>query len=327
MTSTPFKLGELYAHDFIMKTLKVGNSGGIRIATTRIAKVARIVLFSTSEQESNPQENPYQDRANGAVLTYTGTGKIGNQNLSGQNLRITQQSADFFPIYVFSLLSHRKSSGSPEKRWRFTGIYKYLDHSRENQTDLLGTDRSAWVFKLLRLDIKEANPASETDLLKDIARSYADPMLSARAILGTTEYFSAQEIETTVGKMNALDPTAFECFVKKALVASQFREVRVTKKSSDGGIDVLARMPLSIWPIETQIIQVQVKRWLRLVGRREVAELRGSLMPRAIGVLITTGNYARTAIVEADRPNLLPISLVDGHKLAAVAMQLKLEIN
>lgn len=191
----------------------------------------------------------------------------------------------------------------------------------------MGTDRSAWVFKLLRLDIKEANPASETDLLKNIARSYADPMLSARAILGTTEYFSAQEIEKTVGKMNALDPTAFECFVKKALVASQFREVRVTKKSSDGGIDVLARMPLSIWPIETQIIQVQVKRWLRLVGRREVAELRGSLMPRAIGVLITTGNYARTAIVEADRPNLLPISLVDGHKLAAVAMQLKLEIN
>lgn len=104
MTSTPFKLGELYAHDFIMKTLKVGNSGGIRIATTRMAKVARIVLFSTSEQESNPQENPYQDRANGAVLTYTGTGKIGNQNLSGQNLRITQQSADFFQSMSFPFL-------------------------------------------------------------------------------------------------------------------------------------------------------------------------------------------------------------------------------
>jgi restriction endonuclease Mrr len=71
---------------------------------------------------------------------------------------------------------------------------------------------------------------------------------------------------------------------------------------------------------------VQAKRWLRPVGRREVAELRGSLVPRAIGVLITTGNYARPAIVEADRPNLLPISLVDGHKLATVVMRLKLKI-
>ena len=85
-------------------------------------------------------------------------------------------------------------------------------------------------------------------------------------------------------------------------------------------------MPFALWPVESQIIQVQAKRWLNPVGRREVAELRGSLLPRALGVLITTGNYARSAIVEADRPNLLPISLIDGHKLAAVVMRLNLDI-
>jgi restriction endonuclease Mrr len=111
------------------------------------------------------------------------------------------------------------------------------------------------------------------------------------------------------------------------LVASKFRDVRVTKKSADGGVDVVARMPFSIWPIENQIIQVQAKRWLHPVGRREVAELRGSLVPRAIGVLITTGNYAKTAITEADRPNVLPISLIDGTKLALVVNHLNLEIS
>ena len=129
-----------------------------------------------------------------------------------------------------------------------------------------------------------------------------------------------------IGKMNDLGPTAFECFVKNALVASRFRDVRVTKKSSDGGVDVIARMPFSLWPVSGQIIQVQAKRWLRPVGRREVAELRGSLIPRALGVLITTGNYARSALIEADRPNLLPISLIDGHRFAIVAMQLDLEV-
>lgn len=310
-----------------MKQLKVGNSGGIRVSKTKNNQVARVVLFSTSEQESNPLENPYQDRAEGGILTYTGTGKIGDQNLSGQNLRITQQRISFFPIYVFSLLTHRKTTGSPQKRWRFSGIYKYVDHSRENQTDLLGYDRSAWLFKLVRLNIYEAHPELEHEICRSIAKAYLDPMLSAQLLLEDSETILAEDIETTVAKMNQLEPFAFERFVKSALVASRFREVRVTKKSSDGGVDVVARMPLSIWPIETQIIHVQVKRWQRLVGRREVAELRGSLIPRALGVLITTGNYARTAIAEAERPHMLPISLVDGHQLASVAIRLNLEIE
>lgn len=323
----PLVIGSLYAHDDIMKQLKVGNSGGIRVSRTKNNQVARVVLFSTSEQEANPLENPYQDRTEGGILTYTGTGKIGNQNLSGQNLRITQQSIHFFPIYVFTLLTHRKTAGSPQKRWRFSGIYKYLDHSRENQADLLGFDRNAWIFRLVRLNINEAHPSLEHEISRSIANAYLDPMLSAQVLLEDSDTISAEDIKTTVLKMNQLEPFVFEQFVKNALVASRFREVRVTKKSADGGVDIIARMPLSLWPIESQIIHIQVKRWQRLVGRREVAELRGSLIPRALGVLITTGNYARTAITEAERPHMLPISLVDGHQLASVAIRLNLEIT
>lgn len=327
MNQTRFILGSLYAHDDIMKQLKVGNSGGVRVATTRGNQVARVVLFSTSEQEANPLENPYQDRSEGRILTYTGTGKIGNQNLSGQNFRITQQRISFFPIYVFSLFKHRKSSGSPEKRWRFSGIYKYLNHAPENQTDLLGLNRNAWIFKLVKLSIQEAHPDTEADIVDMITRAYADPMLSAQVLLESGDSILAEDIEKTVRKMNQLEPFCFEHFVQSALVASRFRDVRVTKKSSDGGVDIVARMPLFVWPIESQIIHVQVKRWQRPVGRREVAELRGSLAPRALGALITTGNYARTAIVEAGRPHMLPISLVDGQQLATVAIRLNLEIS
>lgn len=327
MKLNSFQVGMLYSHDFIIKELKVGNSGGIRVSMGNGKKVDRVVLFSTSEQESPPVDNPYQDRVEGSILTYTGSGKIGDQNLSGRNLRITQQINDFFPIYVFSLLHHRKSIGSPEKRWRFTGIFKYLNHYRENQIDLLGADRSAWIYKLLRLDVMEAHPSFENNLKAIISQAHADPMLSARFLLEKTDVYLAKDIESTIKKMNSLEPIAFEYFIKDALVASNFRDVRLTRKSFDGGVDVVARMPLSIWPVESQIIQLQAKRWLRPVGRREVAELRGSLIPKAIGVLVTTGNYAKTAIQEADRPNLLPISLVDGHRLAAIAMNLSININ
>ena len=326
-TLNHFIRDELYAHQTIMKELKIGNSGGVRVSKSSRGEVNRIVLFSTSEQEANPQENPYQDSSEGAILTYTGMGKIGNQNLTGPNFRIIQQNRDFFPIYVFSLFKHRKSVGSPEKRWRFSGIYKYLDHGRQDQNDLLGLSRDAWIFKLLRLNLVEAHPKIEPKIKIEVASSYADPLLTPRVILGDSSIFSASEIEASVKKMEALDPFNFECFIKRALLASEFRDVRVTKKSSDGGVDLIARMPFSIWPVEKQIIQIQAKRWQRSVGRREVAQLRGSLIPSALGVIITTGNYAKTAISESERPNQLPISLVDGHRMALVSMRLNLEIK
>lgn len=326
-TLNHFVRDELYAHQTIMKELKVGNSGGVRVSKNSRGEVDRIILFSTSEQEANPQENPYLDSSEGAVLTYTGMGKIGNQNLTGPNLRIIQQSREFFPIYVFSLYKHRKSAGSPEKRWRFSGIYKYLDHGRQNQNDLLGLSRDAWVFKLLRLNLVEAHPSIETKIKIEVATAYTDPMLNPRILLGDLAIFSTNEIETTIKKMEALDPMDFECFIKKALIASEFRDVRVTKKSSDGGVDLIAKMPFSVWPIEKQFIQIQAKRWQRSVGRREVAQLRGSLIPSALGVIITTGNYAKTAINESERPNQLPISLVDGHRMALVSLRLNLEIK
>jgi hypothetical protein len=327
MPENPFAVGSLYSHETIMRELKVGNSGGIRVALTKAGEVARVVLFSTSEQAANPGDNPYQDRADGAILTYTGSGKLGHQSLSGPNLRITQQYEGLFPIYVFSLRRHRKAAGSPAQRWTFVGIHKYLNHFRESQEDLLGSVRNAWVFQLLKLPIAKAHPLLERSIRITVAEAFADPALSAAALLPESDCLPAEEAIAMIDRMNQLDPIAFEGLVKDALIASRFREVRTTRMSFDGGIDLVARMPAFVWPIESQIIQIQAKRWLRPVGRREVAQLRGSLLPRAIGVLVTTGNYAQTAIKEADRPNLLPVSLVDGYRFATVAHQLRLHIG
>lgn len=319
-----FIRGQLYAHDDIIKELKVGNSGGIRVAKNSADHIARIVLFSTAEQESNPTENPYKDRSENGVLNYTGTGRIGDQNLTGANLRVTQQGHLFFPIYVFSLVTHRKASNSIKKRWRFTGIFKFLDYAPETQVDLIGQDRSTWVFRLLELEINEAHPNVEDAIIPVIAESFTKPEFSARQILKDSCAVLFEDVQRALNRMMTMEPFQFEHFVKETLVASEFREVMVTRKSSDGGIDILARMPIIVWPVETQILQIQVKRWQKPVGRRDVAELRGSLNPRALGVMVTTGNFSRTAITEAERPHLQPISLVNGHQFATVTIRLKL---
>jgi hypothetical protein len=324
MSRPLFSVGDLYAHQEIQAGLGVGNSGGIRVALDDRRNVARVVLFSTSDQPANPKDNPYLDQAQGDILTYTGTGKIGDQALAGANLRLTEQAAGCFPIYVFSLWRHRKTTGSPDRRWRFLGVHKYLEHRRQSQPDLLAGPRRAWVFKLLKLPLLAAGPANESELRTAVSQAWADPALSPAALLGTAAGYPVAELAEIVGQMQRMPPPRFEQFIKQTLVASRFREVSVTRQSADGGIDLLARLPLSVWVLEAQSVQIQVKRWSKPVGRREVAELRGSLSPRSSGAIISTGNYSQTALAEADRPHCLPISLVDGFQLATVVKRLRL---
>jgi len=41
---------------------------------------------------------------------------------------------------------------------------------------------------------------------------------------------------------------------------------------ADGGVDVNARADARNWLFESTLVQVQAKRWLHSVGRKEVAE-------------------------------------------------------
>jgi restriction system protein len=68
------------------------------------------------------------------------------------------------------------------------------------------------------------------------------------------------------------------------------------------------------------LVQVQAKRWLHSVGRKEVAELRGSLQPFARGVVITTSHFSRAAINEASEAGKNPVALVNGFRLSRVVL-------
>jgi len=79
---------------------------------------------------------------------------------------------------------------------------------------------------------------------------------------------------------------------------------------------------VSMWPICGLLLQVQAKRWLHTVGRREVAELRGSLQPFARGAVVTTSHFSRAAIAEASEAGKNPIALIDGHTFAGIVSDL-----
>ena len=75
-----------------------------------------------------------------------------------------------------------------------------------------------------------------------------------------------------------------------------------------------------MWALANTMVQVQAKRWLHSVGRKEVAELRGSLQPFARGAVVTTSHFSKAAINEAHEEGKNPIVLVDGFMLSQVVL-------
>ena len=129
-----------------------------------------------------------------------------------------------------------------------------------------------------------------------------------------------KQIEEVRGRLLAMEPRGFEVFVKELLLHCGFRDVCVTKFTADGGVDVNARTSDRIWMFENTLVQVQAKRWLHSVGRKEIAELRGSLQPFARGAVLTTSHFSKAAIYEASEEGKNPIALVDGFKLSKIVL-------
>jgi restriction system protein len=125
-------------------------------------------------------------------------------------------------------------------------------------------------------------------------------------------------IEEVRGRLLMTTPRQFEFVVQEMLLKSGFERAEVTRYSQDGGIDVNAFAGRDMWPIQNLLLQVQAKRWLHSVGRKEVAELRGSLQPFARGAVVTTSHFSKAAIREASEPGKNPIVLLDGQRFAAL---------
>ncbi|NPV58931.1 MAG: hypothetical protein HPY75_04620 [Actinobacteria bacterium] len=110
-----------------------------------------------------------------------------------------------------------------------------------------------------------------------------------------------------------LDPRAFENLIGRLLVEIGFEDVKVTRYSGDGGIDVEAE--LTVGGVTNVKTAVQVKRWKNKITGRTVRELRGGLLADQRGLIITTSGFTKDAVSEAYAEGKTPISLIDGEKL------------
>jgi hypothetical protein len=333
---TKFTVGERYTNEEVYRSLGVGNAGGIRPNVGKDGEIRRLVVMTTTPDARNITENPYHDRVEGDVLIYTAAGLEGDQSVGGINKRLVEQFGTPFPVYGFSNTGSRRDRSLGPNRWEFLGLLQYVRHYKELQVDARQNARVAWVFEMLiHQDAREVTIekdwALSVELLKSRAGNVddeADRVIARKESDLSTGATPAPVIETESVRrqMLALPPAEFEQLIKNVLQATGFEKATVTRYSKDGGIDVNAYVGEGAWAVRGLHVQVQAKRWLHTVGRKEVAELRGSIEPLARGAVVTTGFFSKAAVAEASGAGKSPIVLVDGSEFASIVARLKMSL-
>jgi restriction endonuclease Mrr len=328
-----FSVTSLYSNEEIYKSLGVGNTGGVRVKKTPSGEVQRIVIFTSVPTTRQIIENPYHDRLEGDVLIYTGTGKSGEQTVSGPNARIIEQERQKFPVYAFIQIGGRRDTSIGSKRWGFLGLLEYMRRYQEEQIDSRREKRTAWIFEFR----VHTNPSSvqvmqDAEIMREILNAVPKNNDEDKVVIhrlvddDKSDAIDEAVLEDTRKQLLACEPERFEHIIAAILLRSGFDDVSVTRYSQDGGIDINARLDKRAWPLRHLLTQIQAKRWLHTVGRKEVAELRGSLQPHAAGCVVTTSHFSRAAVAESTETGKVPITIVDGYELARIVQSVKLNL-
>ncbi|MGV6839604.1 MAG: restriction endonuclease [Planktomarina sp.] len=107
-----------------------------------------------------------------------------------------------------------------------------------------------------------------------------------------------------------MDGYDFEEFIAHLMECMGYT-VRVTPKSNDGGIDVIAHNDQL--GFEPPIIKVQCKRTTNQINETQVRELLGTLVEGEFGLFVTLGAFDRK--VRLSERNLSKLRLIDGEQL------------
>jgi hypothetical protein len=327
-----FVVGNLYTNTEIYKSFSVANAGGLRFRIMDGATTGAVLMTSVPSARK-AKENPYHDRIENGILTYTAAGREGDQTLAGMNRRLPTQLNLDFPIHGFQIVANRSDKGVGPRRWKYLGLLEYIRHFPDIQVDTKGTLRKVWVFEFrIHTEPNRVPVTFDSRLMSEILRDSRrqNPAGEDERTISTPEDrvvcdIDPVRVEAVRSELLAVSPENFEHLLKDLLSADGFSCIQVTKYSQDGGIDLNARTGSAMWALGDCLLQVQAKRWIHTVGRKEVAELRGSLEPFARGTVVTTSHFSKAALLEANGPGKHPIHLVDGFDLSATIIKSKAE--
>jgi restriction system protein len=128
-----------------------------------------------------------------------------------------------------------------------------------------------------------------------------------------------------LAQLLTIEPAEFEALIVELLAALGFDDVTMMPASGDGGIDV--RGTLVVGDVIRTRMAVQVKRWKRNVQAPIVQQVRGSLGTHEQGLIVTTSDFSAGARMEAERPNAVPVALMNGEQLVRLLVENEIGVH
>lgn len=120
-------------------------------------------------------------------------------------------------------------------------------------------------------------------------------------------------------QLGEIDPSDFEEFCRQLLSAYGFKNVKVTQRSKDGGIDGFGELKIGI---ATMLVAFECKRWISTVGRPKVSQFRGDIQGKyQQGIFFTTSNFSKEAKNVSLQLGAVPIILVDGNGIIELMIE------
>lgn len=200
------------------------------------------------------------------------------------------------------------------------------------------------------VDFPTSSPQKYFQILNDGTYTLIEPYhidkkeslkLTTTTVRNTTEVSSSMSVsnlkvkhseftiyfkESILDQLKAIEPDTFEIFCKKLLSVYGFKDLKVTRKSKDGGIDGEGKLKVGISHLN---VAVQCKRWNKTsVGRTEIDKFRGAIQGDfEQGIFFTTSKFSKEAMQATTKKGAVPIILIDGSTIVDIMIEKKFGID
>ncbi|MCZ4245461.1 restriction endonuclease [Pedobacter punctiformis] len=125
---------------------------------------------------------------------------------------------------------------------------------------------------------------------------------------------------STLHQLTQLDPFSFEEFCKRLLLVYGFKNLKVTSKTKDGGIDGYGELKIGLVYMK---VAFECKRWTKAsIGRPKINQFRGDIQGKyQQGIFFTTSKFSNDAKSVSFQNGAVPIVLIDGQAIVDIMIE------
>ncbi len=170
----------------------------------------------------------------------------------------------------------------------------------------------------VREDMLQETP--KPPIREGLTRAVTTPVRLARNLADET--LPGQDRESSqalLRRIRSLSNQRFERFIVVFLASIGMTDVVVINRMRPGELDIHAS--LSIADITEVHFSIQALNWHRDIHGGDVQLLRGGMRIGDHGLIVTTSDFQRGALEEANRQGAIPIAVINGERLVDLARE------